>query len=556
MDLSGTHDVVVVGSGAGGAAAAWRLCTSGAKVLLLEAGPQFDPSVDYRLTEPGWERRGFPAPPGSRATISFGDLGALDPAYEDLRSWSLAGSPARAPAGARRAIRSTGYMHVQGIGGSTLHFVGEAHRLHQDAFRMQAITGQGAEWPIAYADLAPYYEICENLVGVAGDGASAGRARSGEYPLAAHPLSPGAAMLRDAGARIGQDWQVNPRAALSAPYRGRAKCNYCAQCSRGCPIGDKGSADVTYIREALATGNMELVTNASATRIELGADGNVAALHFVRDNVLERVETPILVVAAGAVETPRLLLLSKSSEQPDGMANGSGEVGRNFMETLSWLSSGLVPGLKNSHMGLPDDAICLDNSAPGSVIGMPGGYRLSHSTHESGLTGPLNYATRLVPGFGRAFKRDLRDAFGSALTVGAVGQVIPDERSQITLDSARTDRFGNQVAQISSVLTGDSLALLRVMAESTRAVLVEAGAKIGEELGSWDHFAAPHVFGTARMGADSEKSVVGPDCRAHDHGNLWICDASVFPTSGGGEAPSLTISALAARAADAILSGR
>ena len=549
MGLSGGHDAVVIGSGAGGAAAAWRLCHHGLRVLLLEAGPAFDPARAYALDSPGWERRGFPVLPGSQAVITYGNLGVQDAGTEDLASWSRGGFPWRLPAGSPRPASASGYSHVLGVGGSTLHFVGEAHRLHPDAFRQYSLTGNGLDWPLGYADLEPLYAEVEAVLGVAGAAADDGRWRSGPYPLPPHPLGPGALALQTAGARLGQRWQVNPRAALSAPWQDRPSCNYCGQCSRGCPLGDKGSADVTFLPQATATGRLTLLADAIVTRLHPGANGRIARLDVIVAGRSESVETPILILAAGAVQTPRLLLLSANSEVPGGVANASGQVGRNFMETLSWRSVGLVPGLRGSHHGLPADAICW---APGQASGRARDFRLNHTTLETGLNGPIGYATRLLPGFGAAFKSALRESFGSALAVGAIGQVIPDTRSGVDLDPQQRDAQGLPVARISSVLTMQSLTLLRDMAKAARAVLAEAGATLVEEAGSRDAFTATHVFGTARMGTDRAASVVDPLGRAHDHPNLWITDASIFPTSGGGESPSMTIMALALRAADAI----
>ena len=546
MSLGSGHDAVVIGSGAGGGAAAWQLCAQGLRVLLLEAGPAFDPPRDYPLTDPGWERRGFPAPPGSRAALAYGDLGRLDPEFADLASWSRGGFPWRLPPGAARPPSEAGYSHVMGLGGSTLHFVGEAHRLHPDAFRRRSLTGEGQDWPLRYEDLEPFYNQAEQMIGVAGEPAPDGRPRSAAYPLPPHPLGPGAQALVAAGARIGQVWQVNPRAALSQPWDDRPACNYCGQCSRGCPLGDKGSADVTFLRHAAATGRLTVVTGATVTRLRTGPNAAIASAEVVVGGRAENVETPLVFLCAGAVQTPRLLLLSASAEAPDGLANGSGQLGRNFIETLSWRSAGLVPGLTGSHRGLPADAVCW---APDPAD--PGGFRLNHATLEVGLNAPIAYARRLLPGHGAALKSALRLRFGSALAVGAVGELVPDPRSAVTLDPEARDVLGLPVARISSVLAPAALSRLRRMAGACRAVLAEAGAELAEEAGSWDAFTATHVFGTARMGEDPASSVADARGRSHDHPNLWIADASLFPGSGGGESPSLTIMALALRAARA-----
>ncbi len=546
MTIGSGHDAVVIGSGAGGGAVAWQLCQMGLKVLVLEAGPAFDPPTDYPLTTAGWERRGFPSPPGSRAMLRYGDLGTLDPDSEDLASWSRGGFPWRLPSGAARPPSDAGYSHVMGLGGSTLHYVGESHRLHPDVFRRHSLTGQGRDWPLSYDDLESYYSQAEQVIGVASDGAADGRPRAAPYPLPPHPLGPGARALVAAGARIGQRWQVNPRAALSQPYNDRPACNYCGGCSRGCPLGDKGSTDVTFLRQASRTGRLSVVPEAIVTRLLAGPNGRIVRADVIVQGRAETVETPILFLCAGAVQTPRLLLLSASADQPLGLANSSDQVGRNFIETLAWRSTGLVAGLKGSHRGLPADAICW---APDAAD--PGGFRLNHTTLEAGLNGPIAYANRLLSGHGVALKEALRNQFGSAVSVGAIGELVPDERSRVTLDAQMRDALGLPVAQISSVLTPAALDRLRRMRLAARAVLAEAGAELVEEAGSRDAFTATHVFGTARMGTDPTTSVTDPFGRTHDHPNLWVADASLFPGSGGGESPSLTIMALALRAAKA-----
>ncbi len=551
MELTDHYDAVIVGSGAGGAAAAWRLTTSGLKVLVLEAGPTFDPQVDYPLNKPGWEVRGFPVKTGSQTRITYGDLGRPNLDYPDLTSWSLGGLPWQHTRD-RRNTR-VGYSYVMGVGGSTLHYVGEAHRLHPDAFQLSSLTGAGINWPTTYAELEPYYSLAEDRIGVAGDDSDTDRWRSHPYPLPAHPLSPGAKTLVQAGARVGQNWTINPRAALSESYRGRPPCNYCGQCSRGCPLGDKGSVDVTFLKDAMETGLLTLISEAVVTRLLAGRHGKVTHLDVIHKGTRRRIETPTLVLAAGAVQTPRLLLMSADSEQPLGLANSSDQVGRNFMETLYWQSAGLVPGLSGGHLGLPSDAVFWGPSRPGQLNGTAGGFRLNHATAEIGFTGPVSYATRLIGGFGKQFKDAVRQGFGSGIAVGAIGQVIADERSRVTLDTNARDALGLPVARISSVLTKESLQLLRHMATETRKVIKAAGAAITEETGSMDEFRASHVFGTARMGTASGTSVVTARGRSHDHPNLWIADASVFPTSGGGESPGLTIMSLALRTADAIM---
>lgn len=548
-------DAVVVGAGAGGAAAAWRLCQQGLTVLLLEAGPRFDPARDYKLSQPDWERHQFPEPPGSRGEVSIGQLDRLDPADSDLRSWNRAIGPL--VRGETRQAMGPGYHHVQGVGGSTLHFVGEAHRMHPAAMKLRSLHGTGHDWPLDYADLEPYYNLCETLVGVAGPETQGERWRSAPFPLPAHPLSTPARLLVRAGKQLGMAWQENSRAALSTVYDDRPACNYCANCSRGCPLGDKGSADVTFIRQALATGRLTLKPGSPVARIHSRANGRIDSIEYLAGKKVHRVETPLLILAAGAVQTPRLLLANRSRHTPEGLANGSLQVGRNFLETLFWSSTGLVDGLTNSHAGLPSDAICWDFNRPDAVAGTIGGCRFNSGTQEIGFTGPISYASRLLDGFGKGLKSKVRSSFGSALSVGAIGEFLPNEASYVDLDPTRKDRLGIPLPRLHSSLGQENLKRLHFMAEKSRELLKAAGVEnVLEEFGAWDSFAATHVFGTCRMGSDNKTSVVNADGRSHDHANLYITDASVFPSSGGGESPSLTIEALAVRSADSIVHGK
>jgi choline dehydrogenase-like flavoprotein len=545
------HDVVVIGAGAGGAAAAWRLCEQGLHVLLLEAGPWFDPARDYKLSQPDWERHLFPEPKGSRGEVTIGKLDHLDATNADLRSWNKVLGPL--VRGESRQAMGPGYWHVQGIGGTTLHFVGESHRIHPAAMKLHSRHGVGCDWPLEYADLEPYYVLCENLIGVAGPASQGVRWRSKPYPLPPHPLSPPARLLVEAGKRLGMHWQENSRAALSTVYDGRPACNYCGNCSRGCPLGDKGSADVTFIRKALGSKRLTVKPGAAVIRIHAGKSGKIEAVEYVEGKRLRRVETPVLVLTAGAVQTPRLLLANRSRHYPEGLSNGSGQVGRNFMETLSWNSTALLPGLTNSHVGLPSDAICWDFNAPDAIPGVIGGCRFNSSAQEIGFTGPIAYATRVINGFGSRLKEGVRNGFGSALSVGAIGEFLPNEGTYVDLDPKNKDRLGVPLPRLNSHLGPEEIKRLRFMAEQSRRLLKEAGAdNLVEEFGAWDSLSATHVFGTCRMGADSRTSVVDSQCRSHDHPNLYVADASVFPSSGGGESPSLTIHALAVMAADAM----
>jgi choline dehydrogenase-like flavoprotein len=509
-------------------------------VLLLESGPAYDPFADYRLDRPDWERQAFPhkVPVEDRQTVA--PLQPIEAQWSDLLSWNRVSG--RYAFGDTR--RNVGYSHVVGLGGSTLHFTGEAHRMHPDAMKMHSRFGVAADWPLDYAELEPSYAEAERIVGVAGPAGGDGRPRSAPYPLPEHPLSYATGKIAAGCAALGWTLVANARAALSQPYDSRPDCNYCGNCSRGCPRTDKGSVDVTFIPKALATGNCRIRTECHVTRIVAGPGDRVTGVEYVdakRNAVREQCRA--LVVACGAVETPRLLLNSDT-------ANESEQVGRHFMETLHWTSSALHPDPLGSHRGLPADAICWQFNAPDALSGIAGGFRFGSVTREVGLNGPVAYARRVVPGWGRAHRAAMAAAFGRALSVGAVGESLPGPGSFIDLDPEAKDEYGLPKARIHSKLDDLELRRLAVMATTCRDVLAASGAAdIFEEYGAYDLFQPTHVFGTCRMGNDPAQSVVDRYGASHRWRNLVIADASVFPSSGGGESPSLTIEVLAIRAA-------
>jgi len=543
LSTEANWDVVVVGAGAGGAAAAYGMCRRGLSVLLLDAGPRFDPATDYPLTQADWEAREFPEKPDSVGKVTFAPGEKLTRQEPLLASGSRGIGP-MVTDGVRLMEK---YHHVRGIGGTTLHFTGEAHRIHPDAMKMNSRFGVAADWPIDYAELEPYYTQAEELVGVAGPQSQGVRWRSRPFPLPPHPLSYAAKTLGRGAKAVGLDWQANSRAALSQAWNGRPPCNYCGACNNGCPRADKGSADLTFIQAALATGRCEIRPNSPAIRIEASRDRVVAVLVGRADGSIERIASPNLVLACGAVETPRLLLAS------DGLANESGEVGQNFMDTLFTEVGALHPEPQHGRRGLPNDAISWDFNAPDAIPGVVGGCRFYNGAGESELGGLAAFALRAIPGWGRQHAQSVRSLWGHALHVSAIGERLPNRDSRVDLDPTARDRFGMPLARIASSLGELDVARLRFMAKKSHELLAASGAsRVYESYSSWDWFYATHVLGTCRMGNDPGSSVVDAFGCSHRWRNLWIADASVFPSSGGGEAPALTIHALALRTAERI----
>lgn len=542
------YDAVIIGAGAGGGASAWALTRKGLRVLVLEAGPRFEAAIDYRASSPEWEQ-GFPVKPGSQGRYTFGRMQPLEERWSRLRSWNHISG--RLNPGSERI--PFGYHHVRGVGGSSLHFTGEAHRLNPKSMRMKSQFGVAADWPLSYSALEPYYFEAEEFVGVAGPAGDASRPRAAPFPYPAHPPGYCSTILKRGFESKGLHLIENALAVLPQARTGRSACNYCGCCLKGCPRADKGSIDVTYLRAAEASGLCKVLPGRFATRIETDREDRVRGVHYRDRSGVHFVESPVLILACGAIETPRLLLASTDQRSPNGLTNESGQVGKNFMETLLWTSNALYPEQIGSHRGLPVDTICWDFNAPDAIPGVIGGCRFSSSVAESDLIGPVNYARRVVKGWGHAHKASMRNVFGRALSLTGIGESLPHTRSYVDLDPEARDANGVPLARIHSHV--DEMAVKRItfMAKMCRELLAAAGAnEIFEEFSSYDIFSSTHVFGTCRMGRSAEDSVVDAYCRSHRWKNLYIVDGSIFPSSGGGESPGLTIQALALRAMEQI----
>ncbi len=548
-------DVVVIGAGAGGLAAAWRLVSNGARVTVLEAGKRYLPLRDYPQTEDDFELHPFPYDAArdeeGNPRYSFGSAQEIGKEWKSYRSWNR--GQGRFVTGDRRSYQQ--YAHVQGVGGSTLHYQGEAHRFHPRSLRMRSLFGVACDWPLAYDELARYYDLAEECMGVAAPKDNPFRPRTLPPVLPEHPLSWASRKLLPAFAAVGATLIPNSLAILSRPYRGRPQCNLCDSCTNGCPLGDKGSSDVTFLPPALATGRLDLKAESHALALETGPAGRITGVVYRGpDGVEKRARAKWFVMAGGAVETPRLLLASRSARFPDGVGNGSGQVGRNFTETLVWTSVALLPERVDSYRGLPVDGVAWDFAVPSaSNAGWVGGFRIYTAHGEADLRGPVAYATRLVEGFGTAHERRLREVFGRAVAVAAMGDWLPNERTRIELDPFHHDRFGIPLARIVSILGSNERQLLRSMADRVRAVIDAAHGELAEETSSLDLFNASHVLGTCRMGSDPKDSVADADGICHEVPNLAFADGSLVPSSGSGDAPTLTITALALRTADRIL---
>ena len=543
MAKNNSYDFIVIGSGPGGGPFSWKLSNKGLKVLVLEAGTRFDPSKDYNLDKNDWEFNTFPV--RTKLGYEFGEQQPLNQKYIHLRSWNKASGNLN-NSDKRRYLD---YQHVIGVGGTTLHFQGEAHRFHPSAFKTRSKFGKGYDWPIGYSNLEPYYMEAEKILGVAGPSKYPGRPGETKYPLPAHKLSYSSQLVGNTCKKLGYNLVPNSVAILSVPYRDTPPCNYCNGCVWGCPRKDKGSVDVTFIPLAEKTGNCTIRENSFVSRIETkiveGKKSATGVLYYDKNGKENFVEGKNIAVACGAVQTPRLMLNSE--------LNSSGQVGKNFMETLFYEAIGFHKDRLDSFRGIPLDSIIWDWNETNVRNGVyNGGYRLFPT--DGSAKGPVSYATHFFDGWGESFVDNMEKWFGHAIAMGGIGEFLPNKNTFVTLSEKKKDKHGIPVPKIQSFLSDVELNTLDRMSKKCKEILREAGAgNFVEVFSTYDLFAATHVYGTCIMGDNPENSVVDSELRSHEVNNLFITDASVFPSSGGGEAPSLTIEAMGLRAADLFL---
>ncbi len=532
---SGRADVCVVGAGPAGALVAAELADRGADVVILEAGERFDDGARRERMER-----------------------SIRPAHGPNSVWEM-GGPRDAYTSSGERFYPLNRSRVKGVGGTTLHWQGMVMRLHEADFERATRDGVAADWPISYADLKPYYARAERELGVAGalDNPHA-PPRDGPFPLPPFRPSYSDSLFAEACERLGVTMHSVPNARNSTGYDGRSACVGYGTCKPVCPSRAKYSADV-HVRKAEAAG-ARVVDRAPVQRLEHGDDGEriEAAVYATPNGGTHRQEAAAFVVACGGVETPRLLLLSSSPQYPDGLANSSGLVGRNFMDHLFVGAGGrLGEPTRQNHVGFITSECHGFYDDPGRATeGTAGGVPGSDADLGPIKLEFLNYAgpspveTALSGDeWGDELLGTLCEGYGDHVAVGGLVGQLPRAENRVTLDRSTTDDHGNPVPKIEWGLDDRTKRTMRRANEIQRAILAELGADVRWTVGPANTGPAFHHLGTTRMGANPDESVVNAELRTHDLDNLWLPTGGAFVTSGALN-PTLTIAALALRAAE------
>ena len=531
-------DVCIIGSGAAGGIAAKELCERGAKVCILEIGEWKDPGKDFR---------------GHSWPFEFPHRG-----YRGEYREQLFGASADFPH-SNAGPDAAPYLIVPAVGGKTLLWAAHSWRFGPRDFRMRTLHGVGEDWPLHYDDLAPYYDRAEQFMGVCGmrDGLEVFPDGNFLPPL---NFRCGELQIGRALARVGPQFKmISTRKAINTvPHGGRPPCHYCGHCMKGCDVDAKYTSAAAAIPAALQSGRCTLVTEAMATQILLDPAGNrVGSVVFreLKSRRERRVRCRAVAVACGPVESARLLLLSRSKQFPEGLANRSGEVGKNLQTTINLLVWGYLQSLVGSP-GVNDDGTdAFHGAIPNPYYeqahpDFPNGYLInvgSGSQLVNCAGGPEWGGLSQVPGFGRDYKRKIRATLPGLVALGCQGQTLASSSNFIDLDPELRDRFGFPATRLNYRLGESELAMMRDMVEVTRTILETAG---GSVLLSGPGVIDPtHYVGTCRMGTDPARSVLNAFCRSHDVKNLFVVDGSGFP-SYPDKNPTETVIAVALRAAE------
>ena len=558
-------DVCIIGSGAGGGMAAKVLTEAGADVVMLEAGPMWDTRRDSRMLAWPYDspRRGAATP-----ARQFGEFNA------SLGGWTLDGEPYTTA-----DTDQFFWFRSRMLGGRTNHWGRISLRYGPDDFRRKSLDGLGDDWPITYDDLKPYYDKVDTLVGIFGSKEGLPNDPDGLFQPAPKPRCY-ELLIKQAADRLKITCIASRLSILTQPLNGRPACHYCGQCGRGCASHANFSSPSVLLPPALATGKLTLIANAMAREVTVDQSGLADGVAYIekssgRDN---HVRARIVVLAASACESARLLLNSKSSKFPQGIGNSTGVVGRYLTDSTGTSVSGFIPkmmdsvphnedGASGSHLFMP---WWLDNKTldfpRGYHIELGGGRRMPGfgvlgNIHRYAATDAAGGAIR-GGGYGQSLKDDYRRFYGATVGFAGRGEMIPNADSYCEIDPAVVDQWGIPVLRFHFKWSDHEYKQVRHMHETFRAIISEMGGTpltpmptqasgYGIEPGG----RIIHEIGVVRMGNDPKDSALNKYCQAHDAKNVFVADGAPF-VSNPDKNVTWTILAMAMRTSEHIVEQR
>ena len=545
------YDVCIIGSGAGGGTAAKVLTEGGLNVVMLEAGPLLNPSKDYK--EHVWPyalpHRG--ADIGGRARHELNGEFLAPNGF-----WEIEGEPYTTASGSDfRWFRS----RIEG--GRTNHWGRIALRIAPADFKARSRDGLGDDWPISYEDLAPYYDKVDSFIGVFGTKENIPSAPDGMFLPPPRPRCT-ETLVKKACDHLNILCVPSRMAILTKPLNGRAPCHYCAQCGRGCISASNFSSSQVMIPPAQATGRFTLIANAMAREIVVGKDGQAQAVSYIDKTTHKemRVHAKAFVVAASTCESARLLLNSRSTLFPNGLANSSGVVGRYLTDSVGTNASGYFPQLAavapHNHDGIGGMHMYMPWWKFDGKNDFPRGYHIEFGGGRH-MPGVGQFETE---GYGASLKQKCRSTYGTFIGFSGRGEMIPNPDTYCEIDPDVVDKWGIPVLRFHFAWSDNEIKMAKDMQETFRAIVEEAGGTFYSRAtpegkspyGISDGGEIIHELGTVRMGDDPKTSVLNKNCQAHDVKNLFVADGACF-VSGPEKNPTLSIMALSWRTSEYLL---
>ncbi|MBI1368355.1 MAG: FAD-binding protein [Planctomycetes bacterium] len=549
------YDVVIVGSGAGGGMAGYVLAHAGLKVLMLEAGRHYDPTTETPMfnTPNQAPLRGVGTPEKP--------FGFYDATVDG--GWQVPNEPYTSAPGSEFQ-----WWRARMLGGRTNHWGRIALRMGPYDFKPRARDGLGIDWPMTYDEMAPWYDKTEELIGVFGSNEGLENTpNSSPGVLHAPPKPRGYELLTKKHCdRLGIPVIPSHLAILTRPINGRAACFYATDCGRGCSIKANFQSTTVLLPPAVETGNLDIRTGAMAREVTLGKDGKANGVVFVDKATGKDDFAPahVVVLAASACETARIMLNSKSNQFPDGIANTTGLVGKYLMDTVGARLAGHIPMLENLPPHNEDGASGMHMYMPwwgyqqqaknqldfprGYHIEFGGGRRMPHM-------GSVSWVPAMQKTYGRQLKEDARRYYGAVLNFSGRGEMIPNEDCYCEIDPDVKDKWGIPVLRFHWKFSDYELKQAVHMQQTFKQIIESMGGTIFGEAATegskciYPGGAIIHEVGTTCMGDDRKKSVLNQWGQAWDVPNLFVTDGAPF-VSNADKNPTLTILALAMRNCD------
>ena len=543
------YDVAIVGSGAGGGMAAHQLTKAGAKVVLLEAGGYWDnSSAQYSamLKNPyDSPRRGASTP-----DRPFGEWDAC------IGGWQIPGEPYTKAEGTK-----FDWWRGRMLGGRTNHWGRISLRFGPDDFRRKTLDGLGDDWPITYDDVKPYYDEVDKLIGIFGSRENLPNDPDGIFHDAPAPRYYEHLVKRTSD-RMNITCIPARLSIITKPLNGRSPCHYCGQCNRGCMTNSNFSSGNVLVIPALRTGRLTLLTDAMVREVMTGPDGRATGVAYIDKKSGEdrEVRAKIVVLAASALESSRILMNSKSPRHPNGLANSGGVLGKYITDTTGTDVAGFIPSLvdvpRHNADGVGGGHIFMPWWLDNKKLDFPRGY---HIEVWGGLGMPsygFMGGIQSYPeggGYGAGLKQQYRKYWGATVGFSGRGEMIPNAKSFAELDPQVKDRFGIPVLRFHWEWADHELNQVKHMQETFRSIVAEMGGEVWSPMptreqgyGIANGGAIIHELGGARMGASERDSAVNKNCQAWDCDNLFVADGAPF-VSQADKNPTWTILALSMR---------